>query len=287
MGRGYEKVNQKLGCYSRVKGARPLKFGTLCEVIAAVHLSVYVKGPFEQRGGLMLVAPPGHLKTTAAEILSEFERTLIISDLTVKSVIGMRDDLIGGNIYTLVFSDYAKIHKRHNSVSSNIEGIVMGLAEEGFRKSGFADQRIQALPARATIIGCMTPKFSETMEEMWLDNGFYRRFLWCRYVCKDPERLEDAIAEWRRAELDGNFVIRVPTSRDIPYTLTKEEVALLRHSLRFLKDKKLPFILSQKILCVLKWKFSKQNPKLPLEFWNDFSPSLTPDGAILTMREDR
>lgn len=264
-----------------------MKFATMCEIIAAVHLSVYVKGPFDERAGLMLVAPPGHLKTTAAEILSEFERTLVISDLTVKSITGMRDDLIGGNIYTLVFSDYAKIHKRHASVSSNIEGIIMSLVGEGFRKSAYSDQRLQAIPARCAVIGCMTPKFAESMEETWLDNGFYRRFLWSRYIVKEPELLEDAIAQWRRAELDGNFAVRIPANRNIAYSLTEKEVATIRQGLRFLKDKKLAFILSQKILCVLKWKFGKTDEKLPMRIWEDFAPSLTPDGAILSMKEEK
>lgn len=264
-----------------------MKFSTLCEIIGAVHLSIYVKGPFEERGGLMLVAPPGHLKTTAAELLSEFERTLVISDLTVKSIIGMRDHLVGGNVYTLIFSDYAKIHKRHGSVSANIEGVIMSLVGEGFRKPAYSDQRVSAVPARVCVVGCVTPKFSEQMEEQWLDNGFYRRFIWCRYKVAEPELLEDAIAQWRRAELDGNFSVRIPANRNIPYSLSEKEVTRLRYTLRFMPDRKLPLILAQKVLCVLKWKFGKQDESVPLKIWDDFAESLTNDGAILSMKEEK
>jgi hypothetical protein len=262
-----------------------MRFDSLCEIITAVHLSVYVTGPFEQRGGLMLVAPPGHLKTTAAEILQEYERTLVVSDVTVKTLTAMRDDLLGGNVYTLIFSDYGKIHKRHGSVASNIEGIVMGLVGEGFRKAAFSDQRIQALPARAAVIGCVTTKFAEKMEETWLDDGFYRRFLWCRYRVRDPEYLENAIAQWRKAEIDGSLTIRIPSNRTIPYRLEAEDVARLRYDLRFMRDKKLPLMMAQKIMCVLKWKFDKQDPALARNIWKDFAPSLMPDGAVLDVKE--
>jgi hypothetical protein len=263
-----------------------MHFSSLCEVIAAVHLSTYVTSPFEQRGGLMLVAPPGHLKTTAAEILSEFPRTLVLSDLTVKSTISMRDEFLGGNINTLVFSDYAKIHKRHNSVSANIEGIIMSLAGEGFRKPAFADQRVASLPARATIVGCVTNKFAEQHEEEWLDNGFYRRFIWCRYRVSNPEYLEDAIAQWRKAEFEGGFSSRVPTSRNISYNLTEDEVTRLRYDLRFTPDRKMALILAQKILCVLKWKFKNaEDSEKAMNIWKDFSVSLMKDGAVLRLED--
>lgn len=262
-----------------------MRFSSLCEIIGAVHLSIYVSSPFEQRGGLMLVAPPGHLKTTAAEILSEFPCTLIISDLTVKSTIALRDEFLGGNIHTLVFSDYQKIYKRHQSVSANIEGIIMSLAGEGFRKPAFADQRVSSLPARATFVGCVTNKFSEAMEEQWLDNGFHRRFMWARYRVNNPEYLEEAIARWHKAELDGSFSARIPTSRNISYTLKKDEVNKLQHDLRFTPDRKMSLILAQKILCVLKWKFARKDEKLPMKIWNDFAESLGRDGATVYLSD--
>ena len=260
-----------------------MRFASLCEVIASVHLSSYVSSDFEERGGLMLVAPPGHLKTTAAEILEEFERTLVISDLTVKSLIALRDDLLGGAINTMIFSDYAKIYKRQTSVASNIEGIIMSLAGEGFRKPAFSDQRVQALAARCSIVGCMTNKFSEQMEESWLDNGFHRRFIWSRYRIKNPEYVENAIAQWRKAELDGDFSARVPKNRVVPYSLSESEVTKIKHSLRFTSDKKVPFILAQKILCVLKWKFPGDHEAMKI--WLDFAESLSKDGAVMELKE--
>lgn len=235
----------------------------------------------------MLVAPPGHLKTTAAEVLGEFPKTIVISNLTVGTLTSMRDEFLGSNIHTLIFSDYSAVHKRHGSVASNIEGVVMALAGEGFRKPGFSDQRVQALPARCTIIGCMTPRFSESMEGDWIDSGFYRRFLWCRYIVKDPEFIDEALWKWRKASLDGDFSARIPVTRTIPYSLDPQDVAQVRHSLRYVRDTKISSILAQKIVSVLKWKFARKDPLLPMRIWNDFAPSLSKDGTTLIVKEDK
>lgn len=263
-----------------------MHFSSLCEIISAAHLSNYVKAPIEDRGGLMLVAPPGHLKTTAAEVLQEFSNTIVISDLTLKSITQMREDMLAGHILTLIASDYSKIHKRHASIATNIEGVIMALVGEGFRKSAFADQRIQAIPARVVVVGCMTPKFAEDKQGDWLDNGFYRRFIWSRYRLDDPEFLEDALKKWKKAEIDGDFSARIPGNRFIEYTLTESEVNKIAHSLRHMLDRKIALVLSQRILCALKWKF-KRDPDLPMKIWNDFAESLTDDGAILYAKPKR
>jgi hypothetical protein len=265
-----------------------MAFGSLCEIIAATHLSYYVHAPIDDMGGLFLTAPSGHLKTTAAEILSEFERTLVISDLTVKSLVSMRGSFLGGQVRTLIFSDYAKIYKRHGSVSANIEGIIMALVSEGFRKPAFSDQRIQSTPARAVVVGCMTPEFKELHDEEWENSGFLRRFLWSYYHIEHPEFLEDALAQWRKAELDGDFMARVPLNHTIRYTLTEKEVAAIRHSLRStsIPDKKISLVLAQKIVCVLKWKFSSKDESKPMRIWEDFAQSLEPlNDTILDVQE--
>lgn len=264
-----------------------MRFATLCEIISAAHLARYVNSPFKQRGGLFLVAPAGHLKTSALEIIEEYERVLVISDLTVKSVTAMREDIVGGKIQTLAFSDYEKIYKRHTSVSSNIEGIIMSLAEEGFRNPAFSDQRISAIPARCTILGSMTIKCFEDHTAQWLDNGFMRRFLWCRYFLHSSEFLEDAIATWKQAEIDGDFFMKVPSNRSIPYNLEDDEITKIRYTLRFQDDKKTPFILAQKIFCVLKWKFAKRDPSEPMKLWLDFAEGLAKDGAVMYAEKEK
>jgi len=44
----------------------------------------------------------------------------------------MRDDIAGGRINTLSFLEMEKIYQRHASTSSNIEGHLKAMVEEGF-----------------------------------------------------------------------------------------------------------------------------------------------------------
>jgi hypothetical protein len=259
-----------------------MKFGTLTEIVAALHLSNCVIGPFEQRGGLMLISPAGGLKTSIVEILMEFPKVMMISDLTVKSLTDMRDAFLGDQIRTLVFSDFAKLYMRHGSVASNIEGVLMALISDGFRKPAFSDQRIQNQAARVLVIGCMTTQFFERMQSSWLDTGFHRRFLWCRYILQNPDLLEDAIFDWRKAELDGQFIMKIPKSKKIPMDLEEKERMLIRHTMRSLLDRKMPGIIGQRIFAVLKWKLGSEEAK---RIWIDFAQSLTPDGAVLELKE--
>jgi hypothetical protein len=273
---------------SRPEIGPTLNFSTLCEIVSAVHLSRFVQSPFQERGGLFFVAPPGHLKTSALDILDQFDRTLILTNVVNKSLNAMRQDALAGTICTIGFSDWEMIYRRHGSVSSQIEGTVMALASEGYRNPAFTDQRLTSIPARCTIMGAMTIKFFETKYEEWNDSGFLRRFLFPQYRLANPEDLEDAIVEWRKAELDGTFQFRVPTSRSIPYHVERHEAEVIRHSLRHIKyDKKIAMILSQKIVAVLKWKFTKQDPKKPMAIWRDFAESFSKAGADLYIKESK
>ena len=261
-----------------------MHFSSLIEVVSATVLSRYVQGPFEERSGMFFIAPAGHLKTTAIEILDEFDRTLMVTNLTNKTLNAMRQDAISGQINVIGFADWEMIYRRHGSVSAQIEGSIMSLAGEGYRNPSFTDQRVTAIPARCTVLGCMTTKFYERMYENWNDSGFLRRFLFPQYRLANPEQLEDSILKWKKAELDGNFILKTPTNRSIPYNLEEKETEVIRHSLRFVKyDKKIPLILAQKVFCVLKWKFQRSDPKRPLFIWKDFAESLGKNGAILEL----
>lgn len=263
-----------------------MQFSSLIEIVSAVVLSRYVQGPFDERSGLFFVAPAGHLKTTVVDILDQFDRTLMVTNLTNKTLNAMRQDALSGQITVIGFADWEMIYRRHGSVSAQIEGSIMSLAGEGYRNPSFTDQRVTAIPARCTIIGCMTTKFFEHMYESWNDSGFLRRFMFPQYRLANPEQLEDAILKWKKAELDDGFVLKTPTNRHIPYSLESKETELIRHSLRFIKyDKKIPLILAQKIYCVLKWKFQRIDPHRPAIIWKDFAESLGKNGAVLELNK--
>lgn len=259
-----------------------MTYGSLIEVVSAVHLSRYVTGPYLSRGGLLIVAPAGQLKSTAVELLDLFPDAKVLSDLNVQSMIKLRDDIVAGDIQTLAFSDLEKLYKRHSSVSANLEGILMALVEEGFRKASFQDQRMVSIPARCTVVAAMTMKFYETKITEWSDNGFARRFLIAHYRLANGWKLEQAIAAWRKHHLDHDFSPRVPASREIPYTVRDSDQAIIDRMLKHQRSKLTPRILLQRLVCVLRWKFAKQ-PKRVEQILIELEGLLGPNGGTITL----
>src|SRR6476646_6884687 len=134
-----------------------MKARSLLEVIDAAHLSYYVESPFPSRGGLMLVGPPGVLKSTfIASGLSDYPSALVLSDLNVQQLVRLRDDLSGGRYTSIGFTEFEKLYQRASSTSENIEGHIKALVEEGFTRASFEDQRMATMSARALVVGAMT-----------------------------------------------------------------------------------------------------------------------------------
>lgn len=257
-----------------------MKLSTLVEVLNAVHLSRYVQTPFIQRGGIMLVAPPASLKSSCLSFLQEYPSVMMISDLNVQSFNTMRSDIVSGRTSTLVFSDLEKLYQRHSSVSTNLEGHIKAIADEGFRRPSFQDQRAVCIPAHASIIACMTENFYEKKISQWLNDGFARRFIWCHYALENPELILDALDMGQLIRLsDKTFSPMIPADRRIESDITKEESVFIARMLRFHHQRETPTILMRKVLSVLKWKFKRE--------WrtvlNDFAPSLTHTGAKVSL----
>lgn len=228
----------------------------------------------------MLVAPPASLKSSTLDFLTEYPSVMIVSDLNVQSFNSMRGDIVAGTTTTLVFSDLEKLYQRHSSVASNLEGHIKALADEGFRRPSFQDQRAISMPAHAAIIACMTEDFYERKIGQWLNDGFARRFIWCHYTLENPDIILDAIREGELLNLGSNgFSPVIPSSRRISGALDKNEVIYLQRTLRFHRQRETPFILMKKIAAVLKWKFGKGWKKIIM----DFEQSLTKNGAKVTI----
>lgn len=259
-----------------------MTYASLIEIVTATHLAQYVTTSHPQRGGLMLVSPAGQLKTSLIETLDHYPDAKVVSDLNVQSLIRMRDDLVAGSIKTLAFTDLEKIFKRQASVAANVEGILMALAEEGFRKASFQDQRMVAVPARATIVGGMTLRCYETHAADWADNGFARRFLFLHYQCSNVWKLEQAIRKWERYAPPEAFSPVVPSTRQIPYLVTDAQHRLIDRALKHQRSQLSPRVLLQKIASVLNWKFKKDEPRLK-EIITDLAIGLGPNGAMLDL----
>lgn len=260
-----------------------MRFESLVEIVAAMHLSYEISDQFKQRGGLMFVAPPGQLKTTAIEMVEIFPHARVVSNLTVKTLSTMRQDFLSGQIKTMAFSDFENIYRRHSSVANQIEGVLMGLVDEGFRSPAFSDQRVTVMPARCAIIGGMTVKAYEDRISTWKDTGFARRFLWAKYYAHNRvmKQLERAIIDWKRDNLVNGFSMRIPTG-PIKVNMSEEQSKKILLHLRFQEDMRTPFIVAKKIVSVLLWKFSKDEGKA-WKIWDDFAPALGKDGTELTL----
>lgn len=196
----------------------------LVDAICATHLAHLVDGNLEQRGGLFLVGPPGALKSTMTEALSQYPDTLLLSDINITSLLNFRDALTGGSVSSLVFTEFAKIYERNASTAVNVEGTLRALASEGFAAASFEDQRIARRKAYATIIGAMPPKIQDRHYVRWNDSGFNRRFLWAVYGLKGGYVLDEAASNLQRLDFGIRDVIRVPPiGRTIPMLLSNAE----------------------------------------------------------------
>jgi hypothetical protein len=257
-----------------------MKFETLIEVCSAMHLTSEVASDFSERGGIFFVAPPGHLKTSAIETVEIFPHARVISNLTVKALSTMRQDFLSGQLKTMAFSDLENIYRRHSSVANQIEGVLMGLAGEGFRNPAFSDQRTSVMPARCTIIGGIAVKAYEERISGWLDSGFARRFLWSKYTASDSvmKELEESIVHWKKKALGNGFHMKIPTS-PIRIELSDKDSRHVHSQLRHQYDRKSPFICAKKIIGVLLWKDKKR----AWDIWEDFATSLQKDGTMLTL----
>lgn len=196
----------------------------LAEVICAVHLAHHVEGNLIQRGGIMLVGPPGTLKSTIADTLSSYYDALVLTDINMTLLADLRDGLAGGHVNSLVFTEYAKIYERNPQTAVNVEGSIRALASEGFAAASFQDHRIARRKAYATIIGAMPPAIVERHFKRWEETGFNRRFLWAVYGLKNAHILDEAASELKRLDFGVRDLPRVPpVGKTIPMLLTKDE----------------------------------------------------------------
>jgi hypothetical protein len=259
-----------------------LKIENLIEILSAAHLSVFVESRFSERGGIMLIGPPGSLKSAVIEITELYPTSLLLSDLTVKQAARLREDIISRRITTMAFTDYAKLYQRDGSTSSNVEGFIRGLTGEGFRRPNWEDSRMVSIPARCFVVGCMTSQFYGQHYSNWLDDGFARRFLWCHFVLHNPEIIMDAILQDRRLSFGVNngFNASIPVTRLIPMNVSETEGKEILQLIRFQPGREIGLLTLKKILSALKWKFPKAKNR-PMEIVRDFAQSLRKEGAVL------
>lgn len=260
-----------------------LRYETLLEVVGASHLANFVDGPFTDRGGLFLVAPPGSFKSTITDVLGSFAHTLVLSDINVQSLIKMKPHMVSGEILTIGFTDFGKLYARAMKVAANVEGILMGLVGEGFRRASFEPQTPSVSAAHCTITGGMTSAFHDQKISEWEQSGFARRFLWARYSLNGVRIIEEAQLDYRMARLSNGFVPKVPGGKGIPCELDKRDREFIDHCTRQIMYRSGgALVIAQKLYAALIWKHGRKTAR---EIMDDFRPCIERNGGTLNLKE--
>lgn len=256
---------------------------TLLEIIDAAHLTNWVESPFKQRGGIMLVGPPSSMKTTFIEnTLANHYDALVVGDINIQTLIKLRDDFRTGRYHTLAFTEFEKLYQRRGETAINTEGSIKQYVEEGFSRASFEDQRMQLSKARCLVVGAMTEGFYRRKFSEWEESGFLRRFLWCNFSVSNAYLLTDSISRWEMLDL-GDYKTKSPGNKSIPYAVTEAEDHKIKSALKDQFGITTPFVLLKKILCVLKWKYEKQEPGKAFKILVDFTEVLRKDGGSLKL----
>lgn len=261
-----------------------MRVSSLIEIIDAAADTKYVNGPFEERGGIMIVGPPGSFKTTITECaLESHSDSIICSDLNVQQWLQIKDDFVSRRYTVLGFPEFEKLYQRHPATASNLEGIIKALISEGFGTGPNGDPRMPRLKARGIVIGGITNDCFERHYNDWQKNGFLRRFLWFLVSVKNPDIIVEAIRKWELIDF-GRITVR-PASKNIDVKISLKRSELIE---RILKSQPglqgTGYVLMKKIVAVLEWKYAKTPSKVD-DLLNDISNSLGKHGDELIIEE--
>jgi hypothetical protein len=257
-----------------------LKLSSLMEVLVAAHMTEIVDSPFTQRGGIMLVAPPGNLKSTmVASAYEHFPDAKVLSDINIQTLIGLRDDIAAKRLNTLAFTEIEKLYQRHAATAGNIEGHLKAMVEEGFSRASFEDQRMFCLVAKCLVVGSMVPIIYRQKYTQWQANGFLRRFLWVTYTLKDQDALMRAIHNWKKLTVRNGIFYPIMMGGSLPYKVSEADSRTIRKMVHFQPGQETPYVLLKKIYSVLLWKHKGRKAMTILD---DFAESLGRTGATLS-----
>ncbi len=257
---------------------------SMLEVICAMHLASYVDGPVEDRGGLMLVGPPGNLKTTLLDVLDEnFASAISCSNLNTQTLSRIQPQFNTGTLRSLILPDLQACYAGDPRTAARLEQALMQLAGEGNRGPSWQDARFQKFKSRCAIFGAMTNRFYEKYANYWEDSGFQRRFLWSSYTLENPDILLDALQDWQRADVGGIKIPDSPASGAIANTTTGEERREIR---RWLKYQPGPHEIQFSLLCratsALRWHYNTRRLKRdPMHVMREFASTLHKEAALL------
>ena len=222
----------------------------------------------------MIIAPPGQMKTTSIYTLECYSECLTISDMNVRSLKSIRDNVLSGRYRTLALGELEKLYARNPATAMNIEAHLKQFIEEGMRHFSHEDASAAIMPARALVIGGITPASFASQITRWQANGFLRRFIRLQYTLANEHILLEAVHKWKKVAVD------IPTTWNgklsVKYNLDELESKFVMDSM---KDQ--PEVTSntliKKIACVLK----RRSPQHWREIIKDVAPAFGKNGAFL------
>lgn len=261
-----------------------LKVNSLIEFLDAAVDTKYVQGPYDERGGLMLVGYPGSFKTTIIKAAMDHHHdAMVTSDMNVQQYLKMREDFVTGRYTALGFTDFEKIYQRHQSTSAHVEGIIQGLVAEGYGTGPSGDQRMPTIPAKMLVVGAMTNTCFETRYEQWQKSGFLRRFLWLVIAIQNQEAIVKAIRRWEKIDF-GKVSVR-PANKQIRVEISGERSRQLEDMMKYQPGfHGTAYSTLKKIVAVLEWKYSENGgSKRVTEILQDIKPALSKEGGFIIL----
>lgn len=262
-----------------------MQIGSLMRFCCALHNTYMVDSPYRHRGGFLLIAGPGCLKSTIVEkAVTPFPNALGYSDLTLKQLAALRTPIANGVYHTLGFYELEKLYARQAPVAMNLEGVLKAMVEEGFSHFAFEDKRCWVPTARCLVIASVLDSLYRLHFSRWQDNGFLRRFLQFKYHLSFAARkkMREAIHDGELIELAPMFIFPSTLLRD---DITPQESRHLEQILQCDDTSSTPLNLARKALVVLKWAHRQRNGKRgdlsPMETIEDLKDGLGPMGGEL------
>lgn len=226
-------------------------------------MSHRVKDSYGDRGGIMLVAGPGQLKTT---LLRAFEYQLGVmaySDINTTQLIELKGQITSKKVNTIVLYDVNKLYERHRSVTANLIGNLRALMSEGFSTANLdrTSHSMVSRVARALVLMAATDDCYQRNYGDWFHDGFARRVLFLNYVLDDPSALANAAVKDIPIEIPSCYK-EVPVNFSLPGKLgAKEEQWLMKLSGQTAGES-IPLILMRRIF-ILAQHFNRLDRKEP------------------------
>lgn len=254
-------------------------------ILNAAHLAYMVDSPFDERGGIMLVGPPGTWKTTLINLsFKGYSDKSFHTDITTKQLVSLRSKMADGSIRSLLFEEFAKIFARTNQGAGvNVEKHIQALIEQGFHRASYEDSALVTVRAQAFVVGGLIYSEYEKRFASWMEDGFARRWIWCHIIMEKPGKLIDSVEKWRKIELSTTLSFSQPTDV-IPHSVTEDEARQIRKFVEKQPGQPESAKLLHKILSVLRWRESLGEIKEPaFSVLKEFSYTLDDTPARLRL----